>query len=174
MTLPIIHDVVYVSDKHNPLLSFVVDGDPFVQQRPKITYKGKNKPIYYDPSSYDKKLWRKLLTIALKEVGITSFPVFKKTDTDQLFSSGLEIEVNFYFKRRANDFTKVKDTLVLKQDHQLYPGTKDIDNMLKFVMDAAHELIYDDDKCIVNVIATKRFVDRHDQSAYSFIRIKKC
>lgn len=37
------------------VITFTAVGKPPVQQRPKITYKNKKKPVYYDPSNQEKK-----------------------------------------------------------------------------------------------------------------------
>jgi Endodeoxyribonuclease RusA len=46
----------------------------------------------------------------------------------------------------------------LKPDHQLYAAKTDIDNMLKFIMDAMHKVLYDDDTAIVDAHVVKEFV----------------
>lgn len=165
-------DVVLVEDGNNPSLSFVVAGAP-VQERPKMNFKGKKKPNIYDPSSVQKKRWRKGIEKALVDYGVTSFPVFKKKHTDQMQSKGLHIDALFCINRRAADYRIVKGKMVLKEEHQKYPGTKDTDNMLKFVMDAAHKVLYEDDKCVVKISAFKKFLEEDEKTKgqYTAIRI---
>ena len=55
-------EVVIIKDETNLSLSFVIAGDPPVQQRPRMNCKKavKKVPIYYDPSSLKKKGWKKV------------------------------------------------------------------------------------------------------------------
>ena len=168
-------DVVFIEGGNNPSLSFVVTEAP-VQKRGKMNWKNQKKgPIYYDPSSQDKKAWKKALEKALVAYGVTSFPVFKAENTDQMQSEGLHIEAVFHMKRIADDYRVVRGTKVLKDQHQKYPGQKDTDNMLKFVMDAAHKVLYDDDKCVVEISAKKKFVEEDEKNfgPHTAIRITK-
>lgn len=156
-------------------LSFTVFGNPPVQQRPKITYKTRKIPIYYDPSSSIKKLWKKQLHTSLVNSGYDSFPVFNDNDTNIMISDGLKIDVVFHFLRRKADYVTKKGRTTLSTLHNKYPGTKDTDNMLKFVMDALHDVVYDDDKCVVCTNASKRFVveDNIHNGSYTTITISK-
>lgn len=166
--------VAVAEDGRNLSLSFVVAGDPPVQQRPRMNCKkAKKVPIYYDPSSLTKKTWKKDVAKALATHGVTSFPFFKEKDTDIMQSEGLQIDVVFYVGRRRCDYRTKKGILYLKDVFQKYPGKKDTDNMLKFVMDAAHDVLYDDDKCVVKISASKKFVAEEDRErgAYTTIRI---
>ena len=168
-------EVVIVEDETNLSLSFVIAGDPPVQQRPRMNCKKavKSVPIYYDPSSLKKKAWKKSVVKALVDYGVKSFPLFKEKHTDIMQSDGLSIDVLFYVRRRRSDYRSKKGILYLKDVVQKYPGKKDTDNMLKFVMDALHEVLYDDDKCIVKICASKKFVDedKKEVGGYTALRI---
>ena len=93
--------------------------------------------------------------------------------TDELTSKGLHLELTFHVKRRAADYRTKRGKKVLKDDHQKYPRKKDTDNMLKFVMDAMHGVLYKDDKCVVCVSAMKKFLEEEekDEGEYTLIRI---
>ena len=168
-------DLVVADESDKPSISFVVAGDPPVQQRPKMKFKGRlNKnPIYYDPSSIEKINWKRQLKKALFDYGVKEFPLYQDKNTNQMKSSGLQIDIMFYLCRRREDYRSRKGVLVLKDNHQKYPGKKDTDNMLKFVMVAAHDVLYDDDKCVVKISASKEFVTEEEKEAgaYTTIRI---
>jgi Holliday junction resolvase RusA-like endonuclease len=164
-------DLVAVASGNKPELSFIVEGRPPVQQRPKIVWKTRRSPVYYDPSSRLKRLWRYLLKKELDDCGITTFPFFP--NEGQQTSNGIMLEVVFFFSRPTRDFRTKKGIRVLKDVHQKYPGSKDTDNMLKFIMDAMHIVIYADDRCVVRVTAEKRFVENYDNKPYTTIRIRK-
>jgi Endodeoxyribonuclease RusA len=164
--------VAVVDDGMHKSLSFVISGDPPVQQRPRINFKRAFKKVH-DPSSLKKKDWKKSLYNALVDYGVTGFPFFTEEDTDTMQSDGLVLEVVFYVRRRRLDYRTKKGVLYLKDDVQKYPGRKDVDNMLKFVMDASHDVLYDDDKCVVEIRASKKFVQEHEKGrgAYTTIHI---
>ena len=54
-------DFRYVNTTEEKSLSFIVGGEPAVQQRPKIAYRYRTIPVYYDPSSTEKKIGRNYL-----------------------------------------------------------------------------------------------------------------
>ena len=167
-------DLVAVTSTALPELSFVVKGRPPVQQRPRIAWRTRRgrAPIYYDPSSRDKRVWRLSLQQELIDCGVKVVNPFFPNETQQT-SNGLVLEVVFFLSRPARDFRTKNGIRVLKEDHQKYPGSKDTDNMVKFVMDAMHIVVYHDDGCVVSIVAEKRFVEAYDNQPYTTIRITK-
>ena len=134
--------VAVVDDGRIVSLSFVVAGAPPVQQRPRMNCEHKKcVPTYYDPSKKKKKLWKEDLLKSLMNHGITTFPFFKSTTTDNMVSDGLRIDCVFHISRRRKDYRSKMGKLLLKDDIQKYPATKDTDNMMKFVMDAYHDVL---------------------------------
>jgi Holliday junction resolvase RusA-like endonuclease len=167
-------DLVAVTNCALPELSFVVKGRPPVQQRPKIVWKTRAAPVYYDPSAREKRLWRLLLKRELIDCGVNLQHPFFPNETQQS-SKGIFLNVVFFFARPSRDFRTKNGIRVLKDVHQKYPGSKDTDNMVKFIMDAMHIVIYNDDKCVARLLAEKRFVDENDASnkPYTQIRMTK-
>jgi hypothetical protein len=86
-------------------------------------------------------------------------PVF---GSDPYHNEGISLFVNFYLTHPKNDFEvkKVngKAVTVFKSEHHKWPNTKDIDNMIKFVMDAMQGIMYVNDACICSIICNKHFV----------------
>ena len=166
--------VAVVDDGRIVLVLFVVAGSPPVQQRPRTNCEHKKwVPTYYYPSKKMKKLWKEDLLKALTNYGISSFPFFKSSWTDNMVSDGLRIDCVFHISRRRKDYRSKMGKLLLKDDIQKYPATKDTDNMMKFVMDAYHDVLYDDDKCVVTLSATKKFLEESERESgpYTTIRI---
>ena len=55
----------------------------------------------------------------------------------------------------------------------LYPSTKDVDNMIKFVMDALHGIVYANDNIVVGINATKKFVAGYTDEPYTTVLLKR-
>ena len=142
-------NLAIAEDGINRSLSFDVAGDPPSQQRHRSTWKTRKVPTFYDPSAGPKARFSLELRKALVDCGVDVFPFFGAETTDQMKSSGLHFDAVFYMKRTKKDYKMVKGVEVLKDNYQKYPGKKDTDNMMKFIMDAAHNVIYNDDKCVV-------------------------
>jgi Holliday junction resolvase RusA-like endonuclease len=153
----IVKDVVLALDAEmNRSISFDVVGEPPVQQRPRITYKKRDVPVYYDPSGSEKRIYKQAVRTGLQESAITVFPIFS---SDPMVNAGLSITMVFYLSRRVVDYRIISGVTVVRDNHQLFPPLKDVDNMAKFVMDALHDVMYDNDNCVVKITARKEFVE---------------
>jgi Endodeoxyribonuclease RusA len=141
---------------------FVMVGPIMVQARPKITYRSRNQPVYYDPSHNDKKLWKSTLSkeIKLRQL-IVTLPLFH---VDPFVNHGLHLHVMFVEKRPKLDFDKKG---LLKVDHHNYPYQRDVDNMVKFIMDAMLGVIYKDDSCVVKVTSEKTYLSSNEMENHS-------
>lgn len=133
-------------------ISFSVGGDPPVQKRHKIAWKGilggwkessRRIPIIYDPSSKEKKQLAAAVKAALQDLEVGGFPFFTNPDTK------LTLELTFFFADRPA---------------QPFPKKKDINNLVKFVMDAMNGILYCDDRAIVRVTAEKTFATEASSS----------
>jgi Holliday junction resolvase RusA-like endonuclease len=85
------------------------------------------------------------------------FPVFDLATTAT--GNGIKLVVTFFFNRLKSDFNKHG---ALKEIVQAYPAFKDIDNLLKFLMDAMQGIFFLNDNSIVEVQAKKEFVSFND------------
>jgi Holliday junction resolvase RusA-like endonuclease len=88
-----------------------------------------------------------------------------------MVSLGLELEVCFYFGHIRADYCRLNGAMVLKFVHQLYPTKKDIDNLLKFVMNAMHNVVYSNDKSVVHVMTSKKFILNAEFNAIPYTTI---
>ena len=143
---PVIDSMMEVDgpDPDEKQLTFIIEGEPKVQERHRIAWKGilgawrrsrRISPIIYDPSIKEKKSLFLAVKAAMQEIEITSFPYFNANEP-------LVLELTFLFENKPN---------------QLFPKKKDLDNMVKYIMDAMSGLLYHNDTVIVNLAAQKAF-----------------
>jgi Holliday junction resolvase RusA-like endonuclease len=136
------------ADPFNKALSFVVIGDPLVQKRHQIAWRHmlacawkknsrRRNPIIYDPSAKEKVAFCSAVRAAMEEIAIATFPYFHAKEP-------LMLVVGFAFVR--------------PHVFQAFPHNKDLDNLVKFVMDACHDVLYENDNVVVRLVAEKNFV----------------
>ena len=129
-------------------LSFTVMGEPLVQQCHKIAWKGliggwkdRNKPIVYDPSASLKKNYAAKVREAVVAMGLTP-PFFASGYNDD----GLIMELHFFLERPRSHYNVLGNRI--RAAAPKYPKVKDVDNMEKFVSDALHGVVYNNDNII--------------------------
>jgi Holliday junction resolvase RusA-like endonuclease len=166
----IVSDVVAALATEPRSISFDVGGDPPVQQRPRITYKGRSRPVYYDPSAQEKRAYKAAVLAELMSTGITHFPIF---DGDAMSNLGISITMSFFLPRYQADYRRCNGSHVLRDVHHHYPTSKDVDNMVKFVMDAFHDVLYANDNCVVSITAAKFFLGGEDTEPYTSITLQE-
>jgi Holliday junction resolvase RusA-like endonuclease len=148
-----VEPMVEVLGRAGSSLSFTMIGDPPVQRRPRIAWRGllggiwrmnrrllgpRSMPIIYDPSAVDKARYSAAVVAALAELGLSDdLPYFRE-------GVPLKLEVKFLCPRPIHAV-------------QAFPTRKDLDNMVKFVMDACHDVLYTNDTVIVKITAEKAF-----------------
>lgn len=121
------------TDDH-PTLYLDVGGPPQVQARPRFHWQvPAGRLVVYDPSQAMKRAYRAACARAMMEVGITHFPFFA--------GQNLHIKVHFYIHNQA----------------------KDVDNLLKFVMDALETVVYENDRVICEATLKKVPVEKSDE-----------
>jgi Holliday junction resolvase RusA-like endonuclease len=162
-------DVMLVTNGDMQGLSFDSIGDPPVQQRPRIHWQRRHLPVFYDPSARAKAGFKLALRSILMSFGISVFPLF---DSESLANTkGLKITIFFYLHRKKDDYRLVLGEKVLKETCDRFPKKKDVDNMLKFVMDALHGVLYDNDNVITFVVAVKEFVPESGREGAAHMEI---
>ena len=74
----------------------------------------------------------------------------------------LEVQLIFYFKRPKSHYRTGKYANKLKATAPMYhTGTKDLDNLVKFVLDALNKKAYEDDGQICSIY-THKFYTNYD------------
>lgn len=161
-----VEDFMEVSDGLNggqKTLSFTVQGEPPIQKRHRFawhrvlqrTVAGKRHPIVFDPSAKQKKLYAASVENAMEEFGLTtSLPYF----SDQIAEEkGLNLWVHFNLIRPLSHYDQSGNLL---PSAPTYPRKKDIDNLLKFLMDAMEKLLYKNDS-VIRIIVAKKSYTKH-------------
>jgi Holliday junction resolvase RusA-like endonuclease len=136
------------ADPFDKALSFVVIGDPPVQKRHRIAWRHvlacawkknshRRNPIIYDPSAKEKVAFRSAVRAAMEEIVIATFPYFHAKEPLMLVVGFASVRPHIF---------------------QAFPHDKDLDNLVKFVMDACHDVLYENDNVVVRLVAEKNFV----------------
>lgn len=124
---------------------FTVLGEPKAQKRHRSTKVG-GFIRQYDPSSADKG---DFLSIVQQNAPETPYTV------------PLHLEMDFYFSRPKSHFKSGKNSHIKKENAPSWHTTKpDIDNCIKFVMDALNKVFWTDDKLVCRVSISKRYSDK--------------
>ena len=129
-------------------ISFTALAESPVQEAHRMSQRGFN-PHIYDPSHQLKVQWRTAVTDALVDCRLLAPP----NPFFTLQDGGLKCQLDFFFVRRRNE---------------VIPGRKDVDNMVKFILDAFEGPVYENDTAIVELTATKQFSPTND----AFVKVK--
>jgi Holliday junction resolvase RusA-like endonuclease len=119
-------------------ISFKAFGEAPVQQSLRSVYHNLVAPRHYDPSQREKVEWKKAVT---QEMVVCRIPQPFFTEDD----GPIKVVVTFYFTHRFPG--------------ERHPSKKDLDNVLKFVLDAIQGPVYWNDKAIAEIHSRKVFGD---------------
>jgi crossover junction endodeoxyribonuclease RusA len=110
----------------------------------------------YDPSKKDKDEFIKT---------IQHFP-------EEKMSKPLKCTLNFYCKRPKNHYKSGKNSHILKDNSPKYnTNNKDLDNMVKFVLDALNDKLYNDDSLIFEINCSKNYTENDGYIYAKFIEV---
>lgn len=128
-----------------------IDGTPCSQQRHRVT-NIKGKPRMYDPSSKNKEKFKKaLLSRSRKRV-----------------SGRVGLSITFYMPRPKHHYRTGKYKNILKKTSPwLHTIKPDIDNLLKFVMDAGQNVIWADD-CQIFQVETRKCYSKYPRTEIEY------
>lgn len=113
----------------------------------------------YDPSKKDKDDFIKV---------IENFPTEKMTKP-------LRCILNFYCKRPKNHYKTGKNAHILKDSSPKYNiNNKDLDNMVKFVLDALNDKLYTDDSLIFEISCSKMYSEGEGYIYAKFMEVDDC
>ena len=111
----------------------------------------------YDPSKKDKDDFIKV---------IENFPEEKMTKP-------LRCVLNFYCKRPKNHYKTGKNAHMLKETAPKYNiNNKDLDNMVKFVLDALNDKLYTDDSLIFEISCSKMYSEGEGYIYAKFMEVE--
>ena len=110
----------------------------------------------YDPSKKDKDEFIKM---------IDDMPLEKMTKP-------IKCSLNFYCKRPKSHYKTGKNAHILKETSPKYnTNNKDLDNMVKFILDALNDKLYIDDCQIVEITCKKLYSEENGYIILSFEEI---
>ena len=123
----------------NETLVIVFDGEPPIQGRPRGHYlRSQARLIMYDPMARVKRAAQILLRTSLEEIGLLEHGA-----NNCVFDHGPNLKV--------------------KVTYFIHDNCKDTDNLLKFTLDVMQSIVFDNDRCITEVVA-KKVVSRDSQA----------
>lgn len=117
---------------------YIIPGDPVPWARPRM-----NRGRFYDSQTKEK------ITLA-SHVRIQHRDYFNLQD--HLFSGPLHIEVFFFMRTPKGSARKVAE-----YENKYHSCRPDFSNLLKFIEDAVHDVLYADDCIISSVVGTKKY-----------------
>jgi crossover junction endodeoxyribonuclease RusA len=127
-------------------IDFYVPGTPQPLKRHRMTRRGR----VYDPSAEDKREWMKVAQSFCPTVPL---------------SGALKVNLEFIMPRPKSHFGTGKNDGKLKPSAPVYHlHTPDLDNLVKFVLDAMNGKFYADDAQIVSIECNKIFSNDKDES----------
>ncbi len=110
----------------------------------------------YDPSKKDKDDFIKT---------IENFPEEKMTKP-------IKCILNFYCKRPKTHYKTGKNAHILKDTAPKYNiNNKDLDNMVKFVLDALNDKLYTDDSLIFEITCSKMYSEKDGYIYAKFVEV---
>ena len=130
----------------NPItpIQFTVLGEP----QPLVRHRSTRFGHVYNPSGADQKLFL--------QKSLSFLPHQPLTDP-------LRLEVSFFFARPKAHYRSGKHAHILREDSPIWcTNRKDLDNLVKFVMDALNGHAYVDDRQVVVIQAAKLFIGRDE------------
>jgi Holliday junction resolvase RusA-like endonuclease len=157
-------NMVVCPNAEGRVLAFDVKGKPTVQRRIIVNFTN-HRPIFVDPSQRDKQLYAEAVRKEMNSMGLTQFPYFLAGDPIQL-------TIKFVLPVPLVDI----------QGNHMRPGalpyphhSGDVDNLLKFALDALEKTIYMDDTQIVKLEASKVYptdvTDRVGWTELDFVKV---
>jgi len=126
---------------------FTLDGIPIHQQRPRVKMRGQFHKMY-NPNANDLHNAKISLLSQISQIKSS----FQKIEKDIPFS----VRLIFYMQIPKTYSKKKRDDAIKGIIHHT---ACDIDNLIKFVLDACNEIIWHDDRSITEIHALKVFSD---------------
>lgn len=151
----------YTKNKEELELNFVINDKPVPYARARFSIRTKG---FYNPKAACENQYKKLFKDQLTENEYKKIKLLLSSATANYTA---EIYGNFYVPTQTADSAK---TTILKERQIIRPDIRngDIDNYMKLVLDALHDVIYNDDKIVSHIEANKYY----SVSPRSEIRVK--
>ena len=126
--------------------TIIIPGNPISKKRPRFARRGKFVQTYND----QKKEESTFLSHAMQE-----------WDNEPISNKAISIELRFYMKRPKSHYRTGKNAGKLKPDAPVFHAKKpDLDNMIKFVLDALNGSVWLDDSLVCSISALKVYDEK--------------
>ncbi len=158
--------------KQSEILSFnatemvhvVIHGHPTPQGRPRGRRRS-GKMIFFNPNHEAHELLKESILDAIRQV------VCLLQDEDEasyfpLFVGHVGVECIFYFKRPIKHYIgKLRDESKLRMTavKEFPVGGGDVDNLVKFILDALQGILYMNDKNVIKIVGEKKYTNDEDE-----------
>ena len=137
--------VIVTSDKAQPdEVSFTIYGPPIAQNGWKLAWRNRRQPVLYDSLQKHKADVRANICRAFRELEHHSFPVF-----DNVY---IQVDLTFNL-------------------HHI--TSKDVDNMMKYILDAMQDALYRNDAFIMAAIVKKERVSNVEDVESTLVKISR-
>ena len=135
-------------------LTFRVYGKPLPLKRPRFS-----RHRVFDPSANDKRAWLHRARPFLPA---------------QPLRGPLSVQAVYAMPRPKSHFRQGRFRHLLRpQAPAMHQSVPDVDNLLKFSLDAMNTYFYGDDKQIVSVLARKTYAEAPNNQPYTEIRLEE-
>lgn len=112
----------------------------------------------YDPSAKDKQQWLSLLP----------------NKPDAPLTEPLEVTMQFAFPRPKSHYRSGKYATIMRDSAPRHMDkTPDIDNLVKFYLDAMNTVFYEDDRQVISLHCKKLYVDQCDDPGWVHIILRE-
>jgi Holliday junction resolvase RusA-like endonuclease len=138
-------------------IHLVVQGEPIAKKRPRFARRGKYVTTYNDQETEEGKFIAQVL-----------FQIGKH----EVIQGPVYVEAGFFVSRPKGHYGTGKNAGVLKASapkHCL--NVKDLDNYIKFCWDCLNEVVWKDDRQVIQVNAGKWYADDLPRTEITIIRL---
>jgi Holliday junction resolvase RusA-like endonuclease len=166
---PNLVDFMEVQGAEGRSISFTMTGDPPTQERHRFAFRRapatnfRHMPHMYDPSGTKKTRYATMVREAMVNYGLTH-NYFSVDDP-------ITLEVVFVLPRRKQDLRRQGGMPILAEGAQTFPRGKDLDNMIKFLMDALQGDLFHNDVTITKVIVSKMFAQTIQERGWTTVQL---
>jgi Holliday junction resolvase len=150
--------------KVNKCFKVVLSGPPKAQQRPRIGNSSRSSlvngkiithPVIYNPSQKEQRKMKEVIKQVIQ-------PHIHASNQDVLFKDPVSIKavIKFFLPRPECHFRRGRSrsvTNVIEKKTKKHIGKPDLDNLLKFVLDAMEGVVYKNDSHITSIKTTKSY-----------------
>ena len=127
--------IIVASNNSGTTCTLVIEGTPQAQQCPRMQRNTEGGFFVYNPSQAHRDAVRATIRGACEELRVVNFPLFSPAQK-------LKVQVEFQVKNHL----------------------KDLDNLLKFILDAMETVVYPNDRNIFEIIAKKKIVGDNEKT----------